>query len=127
MDKSALVSFDIANGEEIINALDHAGKNPNVALWAKFREYEDWRLVIASDRINQTSALAGYDEIYAAMDQSGISSTGQPIILLLPMEKPFIQALRKIFGRAQSTRGMRLGGQGFGDQYIEEAFVYRIQ
>ena len=35
----------------MIDALDRDGKDPNVALWAKLPDYEDWRLVIASDRI----------------------------------------------------------------------------
>jgi hypothetical protein len=43
------------------------------------------------------------------------------------MDKTFIQALRKVFGSAADTYGMRLGGQMFGDQYLEDAFVYRIR
>jgi hypothetical protein len=49
MDTATLVNFDIENGKEVIDALDREGKSPNVALWAKIPDYEDWRLVIASD------------------------------------------------------------------------------
>jgi hypothetical protein len=42
------------------------------------------------------------------------------------MNKPFIETLRQIFGTAADTYGMRLGGQTIGDQYLEDAFVYRI-
>ena len=42
------------------------------------------------------------------------------------MDNPFIQALRRIFASAKDTYGMRLGGQTFGDKYLEDAFVYRI-
>jgi hypothetical protein len=43
------------------------------------------------------------------------------------VQRPFIQALRHAFASANDTYGMRLGGQAFGDQYLEDAFVYRIR
>jgi hypothetical protein len=127
VDKVALVNFDIENGREVIDALDRDGKNPNVALWAKLPEYEDWRLVIASDRLRQAGSLYGYSQINTAMERAGISVRKRPKIYLRPMDKPFIKALRSIFAQAADTYGMRLGGQTFGDQYLEDAFVYRIR
>jgi hypothetical protein len=127
VDTPTLVSYDIENGKEVIDALDKDGKTPNVALWAKLPDYEDWRLVIASDRLDQSSALSGYEEISAAMKKAGISYRKRPAIYWRPMDKPFIQALRQAFASAKDTYGMRLGGQKFGDQYLEDAFVYRIR
>ena len=127
MDKVALVNFDIESGEKVIEALDRDGKEPKVALWAKLPEYEDWRLVIASDRIAQTGSLYPYGQINKAMENAGISISKRPKVFLRPMDKPFIKALRDLFSKAADTYGMRLGGQTFGDQYIEDAFVYRIR
>jgi hypothetical protein len=126
MDTSALVSFDIENGDKVIKALADDGKDPDVALWAKLPDYEDWRLVIASSRLDQASPLSGYEAINAAMQKAGISYRKRPTISWRPMDKPFIQELRKVFASAADTYGMRLGGQVFGDQYLEDAFVYRI-
>ena len=127
MDNAALVSLDIENGKEVVDALDRAGKPPKVALWAKLPEYEDWRLVIASDRLSQSGSLSGYSQINSALEHAGISPRKRPSISLRPMNKPFIKALRQSFGHAADVYGMRLGGQTFGDQYLEDAFVYRIQ
>jgi hypothetical protein len=127
MDTSTLVNFDIENGKEVIDALDRDGKSPNVALWAKIPDYEDWRLVIASDRIDQTSSLSGYTEINESLKRAGFPFRRKPTISLRSMDKPFIQALRRAFASAADTYGMRLGGQMFGDQYLEDAFVYRIR
>ncbi len=127
MDSTALVSFDIENGREVIDALDKAGKSPNVALWAKLPDYEDWRLVIASERLDQSSSFSGYMDINAAMDKAGIPSHRQPTIYLRPMGNPLIDALRRAFGSTADIYGMRLGGQKFGDKYLEDAFVYRIR
>lgn len=127
MGSIALVNLDIEDGNKVIDALDRDGKTPNVALWAKLPEYDDWRLVIASDRLNQESPLTGYSEINSALKKAGISFTRRPPLALRSMQKPFIQALRSAFSNAKDTFGMRLGNQMFGDQYLEEAFVYRIK
>ncbi|MGA2049137.1 MAG: hypothetical protein ABSG96_15675 [Terracidiphilus sp.] len=127
MDTSTLVSYDIENGKEVIDALDKDGKGPNVALWAKLPDYENWRLVIASDRIDQSSSRTGYSEINAALEKAGIPIRREPSIFLRPMDNPLIRDLRRTFASAADTYGMRLGGQMFGDKYLEDAFVYRIR
>lgn len=127
MDTPALVSFDIENGQEVVDALDRDGKAPNVALWAKLPDYESWRLVIASEHLNQDPYQSGYDEINAAIRKAGIPIHRKPAIFLRPMGNPMIQALRRTFASAKDTYGMRLGGQTFGDKYLEDGFVYRIQ
>jgi hypothetical protein len=127
MATETLVSFDIENGKEVLNALDRDGKTPNVALWAKIPDYENWRLVIASDQLDQSSEFSSYSAINAAMDKAGIPIHRQPTISMRPMDNPFIRDLRRTFASAADTYGMRLGGQVFGDKYLEDAFVYRIR
>ena len=127
MDQAALVSFDIENGKEVLKALEDAGKTPNVALWAKIPDYEDWRLVIASDRLDQSSSFSGYTEINTAMTKAGIPAHRQPTISMRPMNNPFIRDLRSAFASTKDIYGMRLGGQIFGGKYVEDAFVYRIR
>lgn len=127
MAPAALVNLDIEDGQKVVDALDKAGKGPSVALWAKLPDYENWRLILASDRLGQRSQSSGYTEIIDAMDKAGISVFRQPAIFLRPMDNPMIKALRGTFASASNTYGMRLGGQRFGDKYLEDAFVYRIR
>ncbi len=127
MAPETLVSFDIENGQEVIDALDRDGKAPNVALWAKLPDYESWRLVIASDKLAEDSSTAGYEEMNLSIRKAGISYRKRPSIYLRPMDNPFIKALRKTFAATNDNYGMRLGGQMFGDKYLEDAFVYRIR
>ncbi|MGH9590901.1 MAG: hypothetical protein ACRD25_10915 [Terracidiphilus sp.] len=123
----ALVNFDIENGQKAVEALDDDGKAPKVALWAKLPDYESWRLILASDLLDQASQLTGYTQIGEAMEKAGIPIYRQPSVLLRPMNNPMIENLRRVFAVAKETYGMRLGGQTFGDKYIEDAFVYRIR
>jgi len=127
MDQATLVNFDIENGEKVVKALDEDGKAPNVALWAKIPDYDDWRLVIASDHLDQSSPQLGYSEIYEATKKAGIPIHRQPTISMRPMDNPFIQALRRTFASTADTYGMRLGSQMFGDKFLEDAYVYRIR
>jgi hypothetical protein len=122
-----LVTFDIENGERVVDALDKAGKAPNVALWAILPDYEDWRLVIASDRLDQSSEFSGYSEINEAIRMAGIPFHRKPTIYLRPMDNPMIQALRSAYASMSDNYGMRLGSQMFGDKYLEDAVVYRIR
>jgi hypothetical protein len=122
-----LVTFDIENGERVVDALDKAGKPPNVALWAILPDYEDWRLVIASDRLDQSSEFSGYSEINEAIRKAGIPFHRKPTIFLRPMDNPMIQALRSAYASMSDNYGMRLGSQMFGDKYLEDAVVYRIR
>ena len=127
MGTPTLVTFDIENGEKVVEALDKAGKAPNVALWAKLPDYEDWRLVIASDRLDQSSEFSGYSEINEAIRKAGIPFHRKPTIFLRPMDNPMIQALRSAYASMSDNYGMRLGSQMFGDKYLEDAVVYRIR
>ena len=127
MGTPTLVSFDIENGERVVDALDKAGKPPNVAIWAKLRDYEDWRLVIASDRLDQSSEFSGYSEINEAIRKAGIPFHRKPTIFLRPMDNPMIQALRSAYASMSDIYGMRLGSQMFGDKDLEDAVVYCIR
>jgi len=125
MEKTALVSFDIENGQRVLDALADDCKSVDVALWAFLPEYEDWRLVVASQNLDPRAG--GNSEINAALRKAGFGWNNRPTIYLRRMEEPFIQSLRQVFALASDTYGMRLGGQKFGNQYIEDAFVYRIR
>jgi hypothetical protein len=127
MASATLVSFDIEIGDEIIAALDKSGMRPNVAIWAVFAEYGDARLVLASRKFPQQTALAAYTEILPALDREGINAYRQPAIVVLPMKDPGVQSLRKRYGKVGNLRSMRLGPESFGRRFLEAGYVYRIE
>jgi|SRR5580704_3497360 hypothetical protein len=126
MDKTALVNIDIGRGAEVIDILDRAKVKVSVALWAHLSEYEDWRLVISSREFSEGELRAAYRRIHDSLRAEGMPPGNTPELMIFAMTDPFIKGLRKIFGKTKSVEGMRLGGQMFGDRFIEDAFVYRI-
>jgi hypothetical protein len=88
-------------------------------------EYGDWRLVISAPSLDQTHQLKAYEKVAEVLQGKFVSAL--PPILVLPTKDPFIRELRKIFGKAKSVEGMRLGGQKIGNRFVDSAYVYRIQ
>ena len=129
MDRTALVGPDVDTGRKIIDTLDKAGRPIDVAMWAHLPEFEDWRLVVASKKINQESLRAGYLDILGLLDRAGIDFKERLPILLQGMKDPFIKELRRKYHKTGNgaNEGLRIRGESFGNQYVDEAYVYRIR
>lgn len=125
MDQATLVGPDIDIGREAVAALDAAGIKPAVALLAVLPEYGDWRLILSAPSLDQSHLLKAHEKVASVLRGDFVFRL--PIVMILPTKDPFIRELRKIFGKAKSVTGMRLGGQTIGNRFIDNAYVYRIQ
>ena len=121
-----LVGPEIDAGAALLKALDAAGLKVKVAMWAVLSEYEDWRIVLASPQLDRAGRQGPYGLIRDALDKAGFALERKPDCVVVRMTDPFVRQLRRRFGKAKSVEGMRLGGQLFGDRYIEDSYVYRI-
>ena len=121
-----MVSVDISTGSEILEALERAGLKVSVALWAFQSEYEDWRLVISSRQFDLPDLRDAYGLLHDSLAPAGFEPRNTPVIMILPTKDSFIRDLRRIFAKTKNVEGMRLGGQMFGDRFLQDAYVYRI-
>jgi|SRR5579863_2683260 len=126
MDKAALVSVDVESGARLVKALDEAKLKVRVALWFFSPEYEDWRFVLASRRLDEASPLAAYGMVHDALTVAGITLRETPPLMIMRVDDSFVRELRRLFGKTKDVEGMRLGGQLIGDRFVEDAYVYRI-
>lgn len=126
MDKAALVNFDIETGEEVLRALDQADLTIKVALWLFSPDHEDWRLVIASRKLDEAGPLGGYRLVRLALDAAGFPLEKEPTVWIRRMNEPFIRDVRRMFSKREYPYGARLGGYTLGDKFIEGGFVYRV-
>jgi hypothetical protein len=127
MDKTTLVTTEFATGAKILAILDHSGLEISVAMWLRASEYEDWRFVLSSRRLDNAEPPKAYGLVHDALEQEGFPLELTPPLLILRISDPFVRALRRLCGKAQSVEGMRLGGQMIGDRFVEDAIVYRIR
>jgi hypothetical protein len=128
MDKTVLVVRDLANGTEILDALDRANLGIRVAIWAYLNEYPDWRLVLASPRFDQSDDLRdAFGLVNDALEAAGIPEEKQPSIIILKMSDKTIRDLRKMYAKWKGVEGRNIGNQLYGDRFIEEAIAYRVK
>lgn len=126
MVKIALVGPEIERGSKLIDALDAAKSRVDVALWAVLPEYEEWRIVLASRRLDKLDRMEAYGVLHGAEKTAGFTPYNTPSIMILPMSDPLIKDLRRRYAKAGNVEGMRPGGQMIGDRFIEDGYVYRI-
>ena len=127
MGKALLVTIDFAIGKKVVEALDRSDLAISVALWAYLSEYEDWRFVLSSRKLDEAKPAEAYGLVDGALREAGFSYEQTPTLAIRSMSDPFIKALRRMFAKAKSVEGMRLGGQTIGNRFIEDAIVYRIR
>lgn len=122
-----MVSIDVSRGAELLEALEReAHLKVSVALWMSLSEFEDWRLVISSRQFDTPDPRNAYRLLHESLSAAGVAQKRTPAIIILPTRDPFVRELRRIFSKAKSAEGMRLGGQMIGDRFVQDAYVYRI-
>jgi hypothetical protein len=126
MDKAILVELDLKKGGTIVSALEDHGIRVAAALLVKFPEYEDWRLVLAAKKLDALDLGDAYLQVHHITRGAGLTVWETPTLFLMKTTDPFIRALRKTFGKAAGVVGMRVGGQSWGDRYIEDGVAYKI-
>ena len=124
MDKTVLVTPDFAAGLELVHALDQSGLSISVALWVYLSEYEDWRFLLSSRRLD--ASARAYGQVHDALTAAGISYEQTPPLMILRISDPFIRSLRRMYSKAANVEGMRLVSQLIGDRFVGDALVYRI-
>jgi hypothetical protein len=126
MDKTALVSVDVSKGMEIVETLERSQIKVKVALWAVLSEFEDWRLIISAPQFNVPDLRVAYGLLHDSLRPAGFGPRNTPPVMIFRTNDPFVRDLRRVFAKTKSVEGMRLGGQMFGDRFVEDAYVYRI-
>lgn len=127
MAKKVLVDADVQLGDKILAALDAAKFPISVAIWILTEKDAGWKFVIGTPLRDKVRPLELYGQLIAALRKDDPESRDFDDIQLRGNRDPFIRGLRKLFGKAASVRGMRLGGHHIGDVWLDDAIVYRIK
>jgi hypothetical protein len=129
MGQALLVNIDLNTGAEVLRILDEAPVKVSVALWVHLEEYSNWRLLLSSRQLDAAGLLAAYGLVNDALDAAGFPFEKTPTILILPTTDTTVRALRRYFRKVKgmTVEGTRIGGQQFGNRWVEDGFVYRVQ
>ena len=125
MAQALLVNLDTDRGSAMVDALDAAGIKVNVALWAVLGEYGDWPLILSSKALDKLGKRDALWKVLQILDAASLE-TYDIMIMLFRTSDRFIRDLRRYVGKGGDSKGLRLGGQLFGDKFVEDSYVYRI-
>lgn len=126
MVKDSLVGIDVELGTRVLEALDAAGFAVPAALWVRWGEEHKWHLLLATPLYDRLGPGNAYRRLVDALWKVDYDWVRSPI-RLESTRKPFVRALRQLYGKAADLPGMRLGGQMIGDTWIDEAYIYRVK
>jgi len=126
MGEALLVNVDLDAGTEVLRILDAAGIKVSVAAWVVFEEYGDWRLLLSSRQLGAAGILGAIGLVDDALRAAGLPVRKTPTLLILPMTDPTVRALRRYFRHNRDVEGERIGGQQFGNRWVEDGYVYRV-
>jgi hypothetical protein len=114
---------------DVLDLLDRNKFPVSVALWLKERDSDEWNLLFGTSLYDRHGQKGAYRRLLAALSAEGrepIALSDYPVILKGNRD-PLIRGLRKLFAKAASAEGMRLGGHTIGGIWIPDAYVYRIR
>jgi hypothetical protein len=126
MGQALLVNIDLDTGAEIVRIVDEAGIKLSVAAWIVLDEYGDWRFLMSSRQFDAIGRHKASGLVVGALDAAGFPVRKTPTILILPMTDPTVRALRRYFRHNKDVAGERIGGQQFGNRWVEDGYVYRV-
>jgi len=127
MAKATLVTDDKQLGADILDALDRAGLGIDVALWAYLSDYEERRYVLSGKGLDRLGLYGNYKELYLALDRQTFPVHLLPAFHIFAMSDPFIKALRKGYARITEQTGITIGPHLFGNQFVEDGYIYRVR
>lgn len=122
----ALAVWDIEFGRELWQVLRYNRTFPATGLLWLLDPESGWRLLIATDKVDQVGRQKAYEEL-ANATSGVVPRASQPSkIELVSPQAPLYQALRSLFRDPRSAEGARLTNTQVGGIYVDDAYVYGI-
>lgn len=134
MGKATLVSQElegesklISDGARLIESLDKSGFQVVAALWLYLSESDEWRLIIASPSEIVKGPRQAYIDIQSVLNNTSppIKIPLQDISVVSPSDR-LIQSLTGCISTGSEIGGLRIQNSVFNNQFIEDAYIYRI-
>lgn len=126
--KEPLTKEMIEFGAEFMRRLDETGLDIRACLWRYLEELNKWRFVIADPSIRAKGAKRVYKIIQSVIskmpeDQPKVSLMD---ISALETEEPLIFGLKQLAKSKRDLSGKRVSREFVNGQFIEDAYIYRM-
>lgn len=123
----SLSDLDIDFGRRLWQSLRGNKEFPiSGAFWLLEPEAGEWRLVIASPRVDALGPRDAYRELAKFMRELPSELEQRSKIELISPKNALYRALRSVFGQTASVEGARLGNTQVGGMFVEDAYLYEV-
>ena len=99
----------------------------DIIVAAKFSEYPSPRLILASREFEHGSQIPSYTRFGQVLREIDGDQEDIPSLLLMGTDDPFVKALRSYLGQVDRSRGLHISDQAFGNRFVEDGYVFRVQ
>ncbi|WP_445248941.1 hypothetical protein [Microcoleus sp. OTE_8_concoct_300] len=129
MATATLVSYEIEEGQRLIDALNAANLSVDSALWIYAPEPETWRLTLATPLYDRQGPLKTYGEILSVFRQvkPELKIDWTALVAVSPKHE-LIEGLRQSQQDWNlNLSGTRLTNNWVDRTWIEDAYIYQIK
>lgn len=123
---TTLTEGDIEFGKQVTEQLKAKDFPIDGAFWLYDEEAEDWRLVIATNLVDQRGPQEAYNLLTHTVPFRERSYFRSANITLMSPQNPIFVALKKTFAAGRSAEGQRLQHQLVNGVLITDAYLYEI-
>ena len=126
MVRTTLVKEWIEAGKSLTQALDQANFQVDASLWFYDLNTDQWRLMIASPLVDKEGPLEAYRAIQKALDGLEQEDLRLSDISVVSPNHHLIELLRAAVRTGPGISGVRFTRNRINDQFIEDAYIYRL-
>lgn len=129
MATATLVSYEIEEGQRLIDALNAANLSVDSALWIYAPEPETWRLTLATPLYDRQGPLKTYGEILSVFRQlkPELKIDWTALVAVSPKHE-LIKGLRQIQQKWNlDLSGTRMTNTYVDRTWVEDAYIYQIK
>ena len=118
----------IKNGATLIGKLDESSFQPDAALWFYFPDIQQWKLLIADEKVGQTGPKKLYQKINQILTKFNdqIEDITLDDIVLVKTDAPIIKLLRVAIKTGPGISGVRFQKNVINGVLIEDSYIYRL-
>lgn len=125
MGKEILVDSDIEHGRQLLGALTMAGVPVNSALWYRFPESDEWRLVIGSEIVERDGPIKSYMRVQSLLaDLKPASNLTLSDIMLVPSTESVVEDLKRSAAPRRRSNARVLEAPELSGVLVPGAYIY---
>ena len=126
MVRATLVKDWIELGRRLTEALDRANFEVVASFWFYDQESDEWRLIIASPIVDDEGPLEAYRTIQRVLGELDYGELSLNDISVVSPTHDLVSLLRIAFHTGNGISGIRFTRNRINDQFIEDAYIYRV-